>query len=257
MKVIDTLSETDRLGLLLGEYDTAGIFKDLFSSTDFFYPYAHDLNIGYYFGKSGTKDISNLWEQFIKYKEKGIVSPTPDKLISNILKSKYMDKWNRLGELLTKEYDPINNYSITETNAGYDTTTTTYNNTEKTEEDLSGTTKNNTNITTVRSDENSENTYGFNSNSPVPNSENLGSVTETESGDKEDNTTETENDNTIEKKKTGNDKDEEIFDITKTKKGNISTISEIVSKEIDMRQLYNIFDIVYNDIDDICVSYIL
>lgn len=197
-----------------------GIFHQLATNNQFEFitnETAINLDIDYYLSRSGKKFISNLYNNLIEN------YPDDDPLIrlSKIIETRYKDKWLRIYETLKKDYNPINNYDMIEV----ETPDLEDHRVTKMDQDVSN--------------ETDLNDYGFNSNNPVPTSKNITRLT----GSGENNKT----DETINRTGTR----------TLTRSGNIgvTTSAQLVEGEIKLRALYNMIDIIYNDVDKVlCLS---
>lgn len=176
-----------------------------------------ELDLDYYLSHSGNKYISNLYNNILdKY-------PNDDPLVklANIIETRYKSKWDRIYQTLITEYNPINNYDMIEV----ETPDLEDHRIIKVDSDV-------TNQTDL-------NDYGFNSNNPVPTSKNTSRVT----GEGDNNKT----DDTLTKSGTR----------TLTRSGNIgvTTSAQLVEGEIKLRALYQMRDIIFNDIDNVlCLS---
>ena len=102
-----------------------------------------------------------------------------------------------------------------------------------------------TNMVTKTNNENSNDTYGFNSSSPVGNDLSYGSDTETVIGDKDSNTTHNTRD------KTGNDNKNATVNENTTRNGRDVTGAELIQKELNLRNKEIFFNTIYKDIDSI------
>lgn len=197
-----------------------GIFHQLATNNQFEFitnESAINLDVDYYLSRSGKKFISNLYDNLIEN------YPNEDPLVrlSKIIETRYKDKWLRIYETLKKDYNPINNYDMIEV----ETPELEDHRVTKIDQDVSN--------------ETDLNDYGFNSNNPVPTSKNITRLT----GSGENNKT----DELVEK---GGKR-------TLTRSGNIgvTTSAQLVEGEIKLRALYNMIDIIYNDVDKVlCLS---
>lgn len=197
-----------------------GIFHQLATNNQFEFitnESAINLDVDYYLSRSGKKFISNLYDNLIEN------YPNEDPLIrlSKIIETRYKDKWLRIYETLKKDYNPINNYDMIEV----ETPDLEDHRVTKMDQDVSN--------------ETDLNDYGFNSNNPVPTSKNITRLT----GSGENNKT----DETINRTGTR----------TLTRSGNIgvTTSAQLVEGEVKLRALYNMIDIIYNDVDKVlCLS---
>ena len=176
-----------------------------------------ELDVDYYLSHSGNKYISNLFNTLLdRY-------PDQDPLIklSKIIENRYKEKWIRIYNAMVEEYKPLENYSMLEV----ETPDLEDHRVTKLDQDLTN--------------ESDLNDYGFNSNDPVPVSHNVNTIKG--SGDKN------KTDETINRKGTR----------TLTRSGNIgvTTSQQMVESEIKLRALYNMIEIIFNDVDKVlCLS---
>lgn len=154
-----------------------------------------NCNIDYY-TRSGFKTITPLFEQILKIED---INSRYETLVS-ILNQRFEDKWKRLYETFKKEYNPIHNYNMEE--------------------------KTNTKANFEVTENNSNDVYGFNSISSVPNTEDK--TTRQTIANKDDNET------------------------TTSRSGNIgvTTTQKMINEEINVRK-YILLEEIYKDIDSI------
>lgn len=176
-----------------------------------------ELDIDYYLSHSGKKYISNLFDTLLD------IYPDQDPLIklSKIIENRYKEKWIRIYNAMIEEYKPLENYSMLEV----ETPNLEDHRVTKLDQDLIN--------------ESDLNDYGFNSNDPVPISHNVNKITG--SGDKN------KTDETINRTGTR----------TLTRSGNIgvTTSQQMLESEIKLRALYNMIEIIFNDVDKVlCLS---
>lgn len=114
--------------------------------------FANDLDLEYYFGRSGDKKISVLFYKLLEKHGVDLDNPiaTDNVLtdLANIIVRKFKDNWNKTHEVyFVESYDPLHNYNMTES------------------ENV------NTKISTITND----NTYGFNTDNEdgVPKDKNV------------------------------------------------------------------------------------
>ena len=175
------------------------------------YDVADDLDRLYYLTHSGEKKISSLYERFVQSFNNGYDDSTVKECLMEIIVSKFADKWNKLYSAMI-----TSNYDPLE---NY--------NMEQTE------TPNVTKNRNVNSEVHTDNdVYGFNSGStPTPVSET------TVHGDKLKNEeTETE---------TG------TRDLTRHGNIGVTTSQQMLISEIELRDKYNFYEIIMNDMDSI------
>lgn len=208
-----------------------GIFTDL---NDFSVPWKtgeetdadliKNLNMAYHGSHSGDKNISPIVHKFLTSED----AETRKKL-AGIIYTMFGDKWSKLWDAFNTEYNPIENYSMTEheerddvtTREGSDTLTMTGTDTDV----LSGSTENEVSA--------------FNSSGYSDNTQNTQNSTNTETRNMTDTTTHDTTD-TLDGER------------TLTRSGNIgvTTSQQMLQSEIELRKwLY--FNSVFNDIDTI------
>lgn len=183
-----------------------------------------NLNMAYHGSHSGDKNISPIVHKFLTSED----TETRAKL-AGIIYTMFGDKWSKLWDAFSVEYNPIENYSMTEheerddvtTREGSDTLTMTGTDTDV----LSGSTENEVSA--------------FNSSGYSDNTQNTQDSTNTETRNMTDTTTHDTTD-TLDGER------------TLTRSGNIgvTTSQQMLQSEIELRKwLY--FNSVFNDIDTI------
>lgn len=183
-----------------------------------------NLNMAYHGSHSGDKNISPIVHKFLKSED----DETRAKL-AGIIYTMFGDKWSKLWDAFNTEYNPIENYSMTEheerddvnTREGSDTLTMTGTDTDV----LTGSTENEVSA--------------FNSSGYSDNTQNSQNSTNTETRNMTDTTTHDTTD-TLDGER------------TLTRSGNIgvTTSQQMLQSEIELRKwLY--FNSVFNDIDTI------
>lgn len=183
-----------------------------------------NLNMAYHGSHSGDKNISPIVHKFLTSED----DETRTKL-AGIIYTMFGDKWSKLWDAFNTEYNPIENYSMTEheerddvtTREGSDTLTMTGTDTDV----LSGSTENEVSA--------------FNSSGYSDNTQNTQDSTNTETRNMTDTTTHDTTD-TLDGER------------TLTRSGNIgvTTSQQMLQSEIELRKwLY--FNSVFNDIDTI------
>lgn len=241
------------------------------------------LNHQYYINRSGKKIVSPLVENYTDNTDS--LSSAEKSEIADIVYNIFGDKWNKLYELLSLEYNPIHNYDMTETEEieGSNTTETTRTGTDTTQGTGTDTiTHTGTQatahtgtigISSTESNNGSSGTssdatiYGFNSATGVPDNsvENTTQVnsakstsettTHNDTDTRTDNLSDTETRNTTDTT-THNTTDategENATSRTLTRSGNIgvTTTQQMILSSIDLYQ-WNFFNQVFEDIDTI------
>lgn len=132
------------------------------------------LNMSYYYGHSGSKEITPLYDNLLEnYSKENALA-----YMANIVYVTYGKNWNRIYEALEAEYNPIHNYDMTESEENSNTSTD------------SVSSKNST-TTSGTSNENGEN-----SNTNISNMSASASGTSTSSGSESEDINSSNKDNT-------------------------------------------------------------
>lgn len=273
---------------------TGGIFKDIATGRAETFPWltkAATLDMEYFGNKSGNKSVSPIIEKFIEQNidaevQNPFVLTQPQRTsLANIIVNRYSEKWQKLYALLSAEYNPIENYSMTETETpnitkrqgvsedykisdektierNMSTTETPTTDYQVTDEK-----KTETNYSVSTDSETNAEAYGFNSASPVPTNDASGNSTVTTSGNADENVetnthkqtggmTVTESGNANENvetsthKQTGYTEETETGTRQLTRSGNIgvTTSQQMIESEIALWQ-WNFIESVYKDVD--------
>ena len=226
MKLIETLNES-------------GIFSKLVELKYFEWltdPIEGDLiDLEYYYNRSGNKTITPLLEKLMLRSPETYLED-----VCNIIKVKFSNKWNAFYKTyINSNYDPLYNKDVTEIRTPELSKETTPNLTVQND----GSTG--TNLTTSTTDYSTNDVYGFNSRLAVDESDNTGLNSETVIGDKDTNTTS----NT--KTTTGNEITTETGTETTSIKGYEGNVQERVKSELELRDQYNLYDMMYKDVDSL------
>lgn len=271
MKLIETLTTQQTIDLLNG--NTVGFFSHLFKNSDTFYSKAPNLCLGYYTERSGEKTISPTYEKLIKLvEENSSVTQTVDELLGNLIRSKFIEKWERVYDILiTEQYSALDNSSFTETKSKTDNNTKTYGmsiakngsnmDTKTYNTTVEDTGENSNKQTTTRENNENNDFYGFNSSTPVPESSSNNSESETTQGSALDNTNHNINTKTgtdtidynINERETrsGTDTDNTTISERTSNSGRNTSGAELITEELNLRNEQIFFNIVYKDIDSI------
>ena len=216
------------------EWITNGIFSYLNSLE---VPWKNDvsgnqLDIIYHGSRSGNKIIGSLIENYI---ENNVVSEENKMTIAQVIYTMYIKNWNALYKTLLLEYNPIENYSMTETENVQDSHRGTL-------ESNGNNSNTNTENTTVNGTLNNQ-LWGFNSTDSVNSDKQI------------DDTTRNIDISMI---ATHKNTDMETKDITSDRtlkrSGNIgvTTSQQMIESERQL-WLWNFFESVFSDIDKILV----
>ena len=253
---------------------TGGIFKDIATGRTETFTWlanAGTLDMEYFGNKSGNKSVSPIIEKFIEQNidaelQNPFVLTTAQRMaLANIIVNRYSEKWQKLYALLSKEYNPIENYSMTET----ETPNITKRQGVSSDYAVSDEKKTETNYSVSTNSETTAEAYGFNSASPVPTNDASGNSTVTTIGNANENVetnthkqtggmTVTESGNANENvetnthKQTGYTEETETGTRQLTRSGNIgvTTSQQMIESEIALWQ-WNFIESVYKDVDTV------
>ena len=281
--------------------ESGAIFKTLASlsgATEAF-PWLENaavLDLEYIGNRSGEKTISPIMDRFV---EDNVESEQADPLVMTsgqrlslayIIRMRYADKWTKLWAVQNAEYNPIENYSMTEeetpditrqhkVSSGYEerevrSIDRDLTRTERATDDYSESEeiKDKTDYTVEQSTGTSGDVYGFNSSSPVPTQDASGTSTEHRTGSADDNVRSIErgkvggtvvtesadaddNKETTVRSQTGYREDTETGTRTLTRSGNIgvTTSQQMLQSEIELWQ-WNFYDQVFEDVDSVLTT---
>ena len=192
----------------------------------------NSLWINYLYNHSGNKEESCLLSNYV------FVNDNSLDILNNIIKNIYLDKWNKLYNVLNSEYNPIENYNRVENttinNTGNETTNENINNSEVL---TGGHTNNNTNENTHKISAFNDVNFSNDSND-VNNSTDVftyNDETKTNTGT-----------NISSKNNTGTN------ETHSTISGNIgvTTTQQMIVREIELRK-YNLVNEFYSDLDNL------
>lgn len=226
--------ETLTLNSVYPEWLTKGIFSYLNALE---VPWKNDvsanqLDIIYHGSRSGNKIIGSLIENYL---DNNTVSDDNKIIIAQAIYAIYIKNWNALYKTLSLEYNPIENYSMTETENVQDTHKGTL--------ESNG---NNTNTyieTTIVDDTSNNQLWGFNSTDSVNSDKQTG-----------DTTRDVESTMDSTHKNTDRETKDITSDRTLKRSGNIgvTTSQQMIESERQL-WLWNFFESVFSDIDKILV----
>lgn len=192
----------------------------------------NSLWINYLYNHSGNKEESCLLSNYVFVNENSL------DILNNIIKNIYLDKWNKLYNVLNSEYNPIENYNRVENttinNTGNETTNENINNSEVL---TGGHTNNNTN-------ENTHKVSAFNDENFSNDSNDINNSTDVFTYN--DETKINTGTNTSSKNNTGTN------ETHSTISGNIgvTTTQQMIVSEIELRK-YNLVNEFYSDLDNL------
>ena len=254
------------------EWFTRGIFTRLGTLFPEELPWANEngqtLDQMYFGNHSGDKETSPLLDKFI---EQNGGNATPEVLteeqittLANILYTRYGVQWDKLYKVLSAEYNPIENYSMTEEETPDITRTETPDITRTETPDITRdkTTSAKSDFTVTTNSDTASDVYGFNSPTSVPQAETNGNSTVTTQGDADNNVT-TENETetgtrnitetgTRTETETGTRTERETGKRTLTRSGNIgvTTSQQMLESEIKLWE-WNFYETVFKDVDTV------
>lgn len=226
--------ETLTLNSVYPEWITKGIFSYLNALE---VPWKNDvsgnqLDIIYHGSRSGNKIIGSLIENYL---DNNTVSDDNKIIIAQAIYTIYIKNWNALYKTLSLEYNPIENYSMTETENVQDT--------HKGTVESNGNNTNTYTETTLVNDTSNNQLWGFNSTDSVDSDKQTG-----------DTTRDVESTMDSTHKNTDRETKDITSDRTLKRSGNIgvTTSQQMIESERQL-WLWNFFESVFSDIDKILV----
>ena len=226
--------KTLTLNSVYPEWITKGIFSYLNALE---VPWKNDvsdnqLDIIYHGSRSGNKIIGSLIENYL---DNNTVSDNNKIIIAQAIYTIYIKNWNALYKTLSLEYNPIENYSMTETENVQDTHKGTL--------ESNGNNTNTYTETTLVNDTSNNQLWGFNSTDSVNSDKQTG-----------DTTRDVESTMDSTHKNTDRETKDITSDRTLKRSGNIgvTTSQQMIESERQL-WLWNFFESVFSDIDKILV----
>ena len=264
MRILETLTDTQKLTILQGGVD--GIFTNMFLENDPLYQYREALCLGYYFEHSGSKNTSLFVRRVYE-----MLTDNPNAIIGDYIRSKFIEKWNKIYLTIMTEYDPLDSYVRNISKEGDNTESITFgkkisrthDNTEQItyNNTVTDNTKESQDVTTTNTDMSNDSVYGFNSSTAVPQS--MGSDTSSQRTTADLNKNVTENtqmksgndtttlEGTSVDSHSGTDRKTNEYTDTETMSGRDDNATTLIEKELEFRIKYNLFNIIFNDIDSV------
>lgn len=234
-RLVETLTSQQITNIISGNSNE--LFDNIFSNEDDFYNLRGEMCLGYYFTRSGEKIITPMFSKLLELNPNNTLE-----ILGKHIRSRYIDNWNRIyNDLITTQYNPLNEMEYEEKKQGTNSDTTTYNTLNENE------TKSKFKTTTSTNEDNGNGVFGFNSDNPVKSDLYEGESREIVIGNADDNVDVSKN------KRTGTDSKTFGINETTTRKGRNDNASTLIDKELKLRQKYYFFDMVYKDIDKILV----
>ena len=186
--------------------------------------YTSTLDFEYLYSHSGDKFISPLVQKLLE-DDNTITTLNLEKLV-NVIKNKYIDKWNRLFDVLSEDYNALENYNM------YEKETPNITKDKHTETNVE--------ITVSGGGSSQSNVFGFNTTSEdgVPNAIASADNSSTTSGETKDNYSDVT--------------DTETGTRELERNGNIGVTSsqQLLEQELEVRK-HNIYELMYEDVDSL------
>ena len=254
MKIIETLTPTEKFWIINEDW-TVGIFIDLFTDEDVLYDYNLELCKGYYFAYSGNKSVSIYYKNILETVEDNSTE-SANSIITGMLRSKFMHKWESIYKALREEYSVLNEYEHTETKSEL----ITQDNDISNEYHRDANTDNDSmekysyhNDQSVIDDVSQTDVYAFNSSTAVPREKETNSSEITNERNPDRNYTDFEGNtkNTIDDETSIKEMKSNEIEGTYKKHGRHTAPSKLIDDEVKLRIKYIIADIIYKDIDSI------
>lgn len=237
--IIESVGIFDKMNYVITQKST--IFNDENFNT-YIQTFKNELDIDYHLNFSGNKTPSVLVKNLINYDELDESDLSILLLnLSNVLLSRYYNKWKRLFKVMNANYNEIENYSMSESESSSNVKDSTINNTGTSD------TKTKSQIVVSNTIENQKSSFdssAYQNDSKVINDsttsqdDNHNNVNETFDNTTEDNTSITET-------------------RTHTRSGNIgvTTSQQMIESEIVLRN-HDLDIIIYKDIDELLTSHL-
>lgn len=233
------------------DWMTGGIFTMLASAYGDRLPwaqqYANVLDMEYFGNHSGDKETSPLVDKFALINadqaDPVVLKQSQIRTLADIIYMRYGTQWGKLYAVLSAEYNPIQNYDMTEE----ETPNITHTETPNISRDRTTTAQSDYTVTT--DSDTTTDVYGFNSTSPVPQGEGNGNSTVTTKGDADKNiTTNTETE-------TGTRTTTETGSRKLTRSGNIgvTTSQQMLESEIQLWE-WSFFATVFKNVDTVLTA---
>ena len=195
------------------------------------------LDADYIYNHSGCKSVAPLVRAFVKENANGKLTAAQLDTLAAVIWGRYGEQWAKLYNVFSLTYDPIENYSMTESETETGTNTGTVGESGTDSETLSRTTHGESGTTADGS------IYGYDSSTPSP-SDKQETATESDGTESE----------TASRSRSNTRTDNLAHSITRThtRAGNIGTLTAqaMIESEIKLWQ-YDFYKIVFDNIDTI------
>lgn len=200
------------------------------------------LDREYHLNRSGQKESAPIIDALIiDHPVNKYLTETDKNALANIIYNKYQDKWARYWRIVKIEYNPIENYSMIET----ETPDISHKHKVSPDFKLTQSQSVESDITTTDTTQNQNSVYGYNNALPVPSAD-------TEVETQSHTLAAPESNKTVnESEQTGYTEDTETGTRELTRSGNIgvTTSQQMAQSEIDLWRDYNFYNAVMLDID--------
>ena len=184
------------------------------------------LDLEYYGNVSGGKTISPLLRRLLV---NGVITESVALKLANSLYSMNGLRWGKLWDTYNLEYNPIQNYNMTEVMSDDDTVTTYGRTHSKTGTEIDDRT---------RTDDNKDSVYGFNSNNASDSEESDRTIN--------DDNTHTYN---VSDTDTGSDRQSHSYELTRSGNIGVTTSQQMIESERSLWMWRYFYDVVFPDID--------
>lgn len=229
MKLKETISSPFEKGIFLSIKDKFEWLDEDNSST---------LNVSYYLGHSGEKDITPLYDKLLEnYTEDEALD-----YLAKLIYATYGKNWNRIYQALEVEYNPIHNYNMEE-KISTNTNISTSSKGGSSQKNTSSNSSNETNNTNIQVE---QGYYGFNSSTSNPNNcgnNNTNEVIKSEDSGSSNTTIDNINEDVVKGSEEDNYK-------KTTRSGNIgvTTTQKMLNEELEIRKTI-FFNNIMKDLD--------
>lgn len=229
-----------KLNQIINPLIDVGIFQKIFSKNELDYLSEDEcktLDINYYLGHSGNKTISPLYDNLLKLHQNDGVDVLS--ILADIIILHNAENWNKIYEsYFLSSYNPLENYSMSETENYNINETETPNITKESNQ------KQKTKIITTNNNEQNSDVYGFNSTSPSPSGLLNGVAKQEVIGSDDDNKvliTDTE-------RGTRNKTSNNTKNLTRSGNIGVTTSQEMLESELKLRK-FDFYNLLMRDVD--------
>lgn len=215
---------------------------------------ASALDIDFHMNHSGRKIASPMLDDMGDEHADGKLDTLDRTQTVKVIWLKFKKKWERLWQLYNAEYDPLENYALTEIEKPQITKTHKGTTTHKVSDDYkqTDTVTTETDILVNGYAENNGSTYGFNNSSAVPTDENIAENTTRTTADPTHNitTNESTQEGTFTEDLDYTDKETGNRQLTRRGQIGVMTYKDMIANEVELWQ-WNFYQTVMADIDSL------